>query len=244
MPHTVTRLDFDRLLTYIYLGPSMCPKSQDLLVSEDFLISVMKLSAYWDIDDGMTYTKEEFTRRGNQLHPALQFELGRCFRIDAWIEPGFRRLMDINILDLDSIQINQIGLQGYSHLTRTKAKIRALRAQIAFHVPPIVNSGDCDTPATCMYSWKREWEERVRQLIHHPENPISCLTLLAQLRNTHIAGLCDGCQDLTVTWIWGKGLLTQEEDLVDEAVEALMTLQMDEPVRAALRESVAGMIMV
>jgi hypothetical protein len=93
-----------------------------------------------------------------------------------------------------------------------------------------------------MYSWTREWEERVRQLIYHPENPISCLVLLDQLRYTSIVGLCNGCQDLTVTWIWGKHLLTQEEDPVAEAVEALMALQTDEPIRAALSESVDTVI--
>lgn len=221
---------------------SKCPISEDLLVCEDFLTSVMKLSTYLDIDDGITYAKQELTRRGKLLHPALQFELGRCFRIDAWIEPAFRRLMDISVLKLDSFQVTQIGHHGYFQLIQTKAKIRALRAEIAFHVPPIVNGADCDTPATCMYSWTREWEERVRQLIHHPEDPISCLTLLEQLRYTNIVGLCNECQDLTVTWIWGKGLLTQEEDLVDQAVEALMALQTDEPLRAVLSESAAGKI--
>ncbi|KAJ7504923.1 hypothetical protein B0H11DRAFT_1904997 [Mycena galericulata] len=56
-----------------------------------------------------------------------------------------------------------------------------------------------------------------------------CLKLLDQLRN-----------DLTVTWIWGTGLLTQEESLVDDAVEALMDLQTERPLRIALSDSVAG----
>ncbi|KAJ6570735.1 hypothetical protein B0H10DRAFT_1964570 [Mycena sp. CBHHK59/15] len=91
-----------------------------------------------------------------------------------------------------------------------------------------------------MISWNREWQERVWQLIHHPDTPISCLDLLDQLRNTHIDGLCDRCQDLTVRWIWGKSLLTQEEGLVDEAIEALMALQTGEPIRAALSASIAA----
>ncbi|KAJ7474572.1 hypothetical protein B0H11DRAFT_2235950 [Mycena galericulata] len=206
--------------------------------SEDFLISVM--TAFLDIADGTEFTTREFTRRGNRLHPALQFELGRCFRIDSWIGKAFRRLMNMRLVTLDAFQVSQIGHLGYFWLTQTQFKIQELRTKIAFHVPPAVNSGDCDTPGTCGHSWTREWEERVRQLIHHPEEPISCLDLLDQLRDVHIDGLCNGCQDLTVTWIWGTGLLTQEESLVDDAVEALMDLQTERPLRIALSDSVAG----
>lgn len=105
---------------------------------------------------------------------------------------------------------------------------------------PLVSHADCVTSNACMHSWNREWEERVHQLIHHPEQPITCLDLLDQLRNVHIDGLCDGCQDLTVTWIWGKCLLTKEDCFVEEAIEELMKLQTDELVRAALSASVAG----
>lgn len=202
----------------------------------------MKLSSLFDIKDGMDHTIQEFTRQGDAMHPALQFELGRCFRIDTWIEPAFRRLMDMRLTSFDSLQVSQIGHHGYFWLTQTKAKIQELRTEVAFHVPPIVNSGDCDTPATCGHAWTREWEERVRQLLHHPKVPISCLELLGQLRNVHIEGLCDGCQDLTVTWLWGKCLLTREEGFVEEAIEELMKLQTDEPLRAALSASVAGLV--
>ncbi|KAJ6524107.1 hypothetical protein DFH09DRAFT_937477 [Mycena vulgaris] len=234
LPSCISHEDFDNLLTYMFLGPSMHPKTVE------FLISVIKLSALFDIEDGTVYATQRLNELGDQLHPALQFELARSFRIDAWIDPAFRRLMRGSILSLNSSQVAQIGHHGYFWLTQTKAKIDALRTKIAFHVPPIVNSGDCDTPAACMYSWTREWEERVRQLLHHPDSPIGCLALLYQLRNTHIDGLCNECQDLTVTWIWGKCILTQEEGLIDDAVQALMDLQTDQPLCAALSDSVCS----
>ncbi|KAJ7766581.1 hypothetical protein B0H14DRAFT_3592498 [Mycena olivaceomarginata] len=153
-----------------------------------------------------------------------------------------QQLMDLPLTALTAAQVAQIGHSGYLYLTQTKAKIQALRTKIAFHVPPIVNSPDCETPGTCLFTWNREREERVRVLIHHPEHPISCLVLLDQLRNVYVPGLCDGCQDLTVRWIWGKCLLTQEETLIDEAVASLMVLQVEQPLRQALRESVINCI--
>ncbi|KAJ7728401.1 hypothetical protein B0H14DRAFT_3899590 [Mycena olivaceomarginata] len=143
LPWCISRFDFDNLLIYLYMGPSAYPDS------EDFLISVMKLSALFEIADGTTYTKAEFNRRGRLIHPALLFELGRCFRIDPWIEQAFRRLMDLPLVSLDFSQ----------------AKIQALRTKIAFHVPPLVNSVDCITPDTCVSSWNREWQERTDEPI-------------------------------------------------------------------------------
>ncbi|KAJ7301267.1 hypothetical protein DFH08DRAFT_978904 [Mycena albidolilacea] len=57
--------------------------------------------------------------------------------------------------------------------------------------------------------------------------------LMKHLANTEITGLCDRCQKRTVTWIWGTGYPTKEQDYIDKAVVALMALQTDEPIRAA-----------
>ncbi|KAJ6456833.1 hypothetical protein C8R47DRAFT_1227720 [Mycena vitilis] len=236
IPSCISRHDFDSLLKYLYKGPSDYP------TSDEFLVSVLKLSSFFEIADGVDFATREFTRRGNHIHPALQFELARCFGIDIWIEHAFRRLMDSSLTSLTSEQVTQIGHCGYYWLTQTKAKIQELRTKIAFHVPPVVSSPGCEAPARCIASWNREWEEHVRQLIHHPESPIRCLDLLSDLRNTHIEGFCDECQDLTATWIWGKCLLTKEEYLIEEAIAALMVLQTEQPLREALRDSVHRLI--
>ncbi|KAJ6491346.1 hypothetical protein C8R47DRAFT_1214734 [Mycena vitilis] len=235
LPSSIGRSDFDNILIYLYSGPSAYPKT------DAFLISVMKMSAYWEIADGTEYAIDEFTRRGTKLDPALQFQLGRCFGLDLWVRCGFRRLMGVCLdKDLDFFQVSQIGLEGYFWLAKTKAKLQNLRNTAAFGVPPVVNCAGCESPEACVFAWNREWVESVRQLLHHPTQPIDCLDLLDQLRNIHIDGLCDGCQDLTVTWLWGKDLLTQEEDIIDEAVAALMAIQQDEPVRASVVASIPG----
>ncbi|KAJ7327885.1 hypothetical protein DFH08DRAFT_816055 [Mycena albidolilacea] len=59
--------------------------------------------------------------------------------------------------------------------------------------------------------------------------------LMKHLANTEITGLCDRCQKRTVTWIWGTGYPTKEQDYIDKAVAALMALQTDEPIQAAMR---------
>ncbi|KAJ7817122.1 hypothetical protein B0H14DRAFT_2843288 [Mycena olivaceomarginata] len=213
----VTQTDFDNLLAYLYMSPSAHPKTTE------FLISVMKLSAFFEIQDGVDHAKAEITRRGDCINPALRFELARCFGVNEWIEPTFRRLMEMSLVDLSS--------------SDTKAKIAELRASISFNVPPVLNSMECLAPDYCARSWYREWVFNVRTLLHHPNRWTSCLSLLDQLRNVHIAGLCDACQDLTVTWIWGKQMLTREEGYIEEAIVAFKDLQRNEPTRAVVSNS-------
>ncbi|KAJ7731738.1 hypothetical protein B0H16DRAFT_1733098 [Mycena metata] len=138
LPYGLMMVDFDHLLTYLFTGPSMYPNT------EAFLVSVMKLSAMFEIADGMHYTIREFTLRGDGVHPALQFELARCFDIDDWLEPAFRRLMKMSIIDLDSSHVAQIGHSGFYWLARLKTQVQELRTKIAFHVPPIVTA-NCST---------------------------------------------------------------------------------------------------
>ncbi|KAJ6469989.1 hypothetical protein C8R45DRAFT_1105078 [Mycena sanguinolenta] len=236
LPHSISEMDFDSFLTEGISQYDQCSSKDDRILQE-FLVSVMRMSAFFEMRDGMEHAKGEIERRGNCIHPAVKFELARCFRIDAWIEPTFRHLLGISVGDLSFSQVAQIGQSGYFWLTVTKAKIAELRAKIAFDVPPIVHSIDCNTRWDCAYAWSREWTDNVRNLIHHPDQPISCLGLLHQLRNVHISELCDKCQDLTVTWIWGKQLLTQEEDLIEKAIAALHELQVNEPLRVVINDT-------
>ncbi|KAJ6531669.1 hypothetical protein DFH09DRAFT_1284822 [Mycena vulgaris] len=70
--------------------------------------------------------------------------------------------------------------------------------------------------------------------LREPEAPSGCVDLLHQLRSATIDGICNACQDLSVTWLWGKGGVDREEEKIDEAVSALISLQTGAPSRATL----------
>ncbi|KAJ6626417.1 hypothetical protein B0H10DRAFT_2211307 [Mycena sp. CBHHK59/15] len=106
----------------------------------------MKLSSFFKIEDGIAHCIEEVTHRGEDFHPTLQFQVARHYRVGHWIDPAFRRLMAMSILFLDVYHTVQIGLYGYFWLVQTKAKIQELRTKITFHVPPVINDADCNTP--------------------------------------------------------------------------------------------------
>ncbi|KAJ7651826.1 hypothetical protein B0H17DRAFT_1215170 [Mycena rosella] len=130
--------------------------------------------------------------------------------------------------------MRQIGDAGYFGLIQTKAQIQNHCQHFGFDTPAAINDPACNTPATCNFTWSREWDTTVSKLIHHPDVPMSCIDLLNLLEETEIDDLCEGCGKRTVSWVWGTGHATKEEDLIDAAVTALMSLQIDEPIRAAL----------
>ncbi|KAJ7434921.1 hypothetical protein B0H11DRAFT_2289560 [Mycena galericulata] len=232
LPTDLNQYDFDHLLCYIYTGPSTHPKT------DDFLVSVLKLSTFFQMEDGIAHAVQELTFKGENFHPALQFELARRYRVDHWIEPAFRRLIKLPITELSMIHMDQIGRAGYFWLVQTQAKIEKHRKEFTFNTPRIITGPECNRPGTCEYTFTCEWNGNVPKLIHHPDFPISCVELLDLLKETEIDDLCEPCRKLTVSWIWGTGNVTREETFVDEAVAALMALQTDEPIRAALRNTI------
>ncbi|KAJ7747493.1 hypothetical protein B0H16DRAFT_1888720 [Mycena metata] len=219
LPLIVNQFDFDNLLCYIYIGYTNHPKT------DAFYVSILKLSTFFQIDDGVTFAIQNLTLKGKDFHPALQFELARLYRVDNWIAPAFRRLMELPITSLNLNHIHQIGQAGYFYLVQTKAHIEAHRKQFG-------------APLICQVAWAVEWNSSVPRLVHHSEVPVSLVDLMNSLKETEIERLCEGCRRRTVTWIWGTGYVTKEDVFINEAVAALMILQTDEPIRAALRRTV------
>ncbi|KAJ7833969.1 hypothetical protein B0H14DRAFT_2166569, partial [Mycena olivaceomarginata] len=166
LPLNSTAADFDNLLLYLYKGPSEHPKTVE------FFISVLQLSTFFQLDDGVAYAITEFERKGDKFDPPLQFQLARMFRVDQWIEPAFRSLMDLPDSSLTLRKLGQIGETGCYHLIRTKDKIRRIRARLAFGTPKLRPFRDCDTPGSCEYHWAKEWWEGFARLIHHPDTPL------------------------------------------------------------------------
>ncbi|KAK7001955.1 hypothetical protein R3P38DRAFT_2648677 [Favolaschia claudopus] len=231
LPITLEQQDFDNLLCYIYLGPSPHPKTYE------FLISLLKMSAFFQINDGIAHVVQQFEVQGNVLDAGLQFELARLYRIDEWIEPSFEKLVKLPFTKLTAELMSQMGNAAFSQLLKTKGEIEKVRRKFTFNAPPVCTHPECDNPPRCMASWTCEWYRSVPKRIHHPKEEcfITLAGFLMQLSKEDITDLCNGCRDRTITWIWGTGYGTKEMDLTKQAVEALMALQTHEPVRGTVR---------
>ncbi|KIJ06895.1 hypothetical protein PAXINDRAFT_19900 [Paxillus involutus ATCC 200175] len=99
----VVRHEFDHLLDYLFGGQES---------REEFLVSVLKLSMFFEITRGFEYAVTELTRL-TPFDAALQIQLGRQYRVDHWVEPAFQTLMSKPLLRLTSFDAARMGLQYF-----------------------------------------------------------------------------------------------------------------------------------
>ncbi|KAJ6456898.1 hypothetical protein C8R45DRAFT_1110694 [Mycena sanguinolenta] len=175
------------------------------------------------------------------LHPfdaALQFELARRYRVDQWIDPAFHKLMKLPLKDLELPLVDQIGPADYVWFVKRRLRSSNIAGSSLLMPPPIVNDPGCENKAICAVTWNVEWGRTIPKVIHYPDVHTTFPELLFSLEATEITDVCDECRKRTVTWIWGTGYATAEDDIVARAVTALTALKTDEPIRAALRKNV------
>ena len=55
---------------------------------QEFLVSVLKLSAFFEINHGYQYAVAELTRL-SPLKTSLKLQLGCLYCVDHWVEPAF-----------------------------------------------------------------------------------------------------------------------------------------------------------
>ncbi|KAJ6470975.1 hypothetical protein C8R45DRAFT_937130 [Mycena sanguinolenta] len=169
--------------------------------TDDFLGSVLKISTFFEIEDGIAHAIQVFELQGHRFDAALQFELARHYRVDQWIDPAFRKLMELPLKDLDLLLMDRIGPAGYVWLVKAKAESEQHRWQSTFNAPPIVNDPGCENRAIRAITWNVEWGRTIPKVVHHPDVHTSLPKLLFSLEKTGITDVCDACRKQTVRWI-------------------------------------------
>nr|GAT45238.1 predicted protein [Mycena chlorophos] len=215
LPDNLVMADFRNLLKWIY-QPSLW-RHQDL----SFWVSVLKLSTFLAIDDGINAVVEEFQRRivnaqAVTLVPkmatanaettldttkevpsaVLRYHLSLHYHVDAWFIPAFMELLDTDITTLTQQEIYSIGFDSYILLTQAQAKIQKIRRSAVFDVPPLPSSAvsGCLTPGSCYVHWTAFWSNWVRQMVHHPDQPAKMAKMLVDMDTGGVKGVCEQCK--------------------------------------------------
>jgi hypothetical protein len=197
-------------------------------------MSILKLSVFLEVKDGENWALAELPRLSN-FSPALKLEVARKYRVDNWVEPAFRELMTIPLQDFEISDVHRIGLTYYAILVNTKAKIDDHRRSLAFRAPDIVCGIFCTTKAACAISWASEWWRGIGKQLLHPEAALTGRQVHTGLDNVRLPYMCLDCQQQTIEMVKSTGAFIKEEKMVDDALEQIMMLQTDEPIRASMR---------
>ncbi|KAK7030024.1 hypothetical protein R3P38DRAFT_3314636 [Favolaschia claudopus] len=151
LPITVEQQDFDNLLCYMYLGAGASPKT------DEFLVSLLKTAAFFQVKDGIAHVIAEFDRQATNLDHGVRFELARLYSIDEWIRPSFEELVNKPLEEFTKALISQLGDEGLYWVLKTKGEIETVRRQFTFDTHPVCTDPACDNPARCMDAWLSEW---------------------------------------------------------------------------------------
>ncbi|KAF8128142.1 hypothetical protein EV363DRAFT_1340831 [Boletus edulis] len=229
--HGIIRREFDYLLAFLsggYAGEQH---------REEFLISVLKLSDFFEITHGSQYAITELSRL-ESFDASLKLQLGRQYRVDHWVEPAFRDLLSRPLSSISRAEACRMGLEYFYILAHTKSLVEGSCRSIAYTAPPHVQPPICTTPSRCEASWKEEWWNGIARQLLHPYDPSCGHEILAWLDDAEIPGLCAACKEATISELKDKQMdvLFQEEEVVNTAVMEIMALQTDEPIRASFRQ--------
>ncbi|KAF8124440.1 hypothetical protein EV363DRAFT_1454488 [Boletus edulis] len=220
--HGIVRWEFDHLLTFLFGWYSGEPQRQD------FLISVLKLSDFYQIDRGFQYALAEL-KRLSPFDVALKLELERQFHVHEWVEPSFRAMVERPVSSISRIEARRMGMENFWILTTTKAKIEEHYRALAYTQPMLVRSPECKTPLACAAAWKEEWWNGIARHFLHPEPPCrSHGGILVLLQETNFdGGICASCKAGILSKLESSAALRYEEDMQDIAAVLVMEAQMD-----------------
>ncbi|KAH6905450.1 hypothetical protein BKA70DRAFT_1293211 [Coprinopsis sp. MPI-PUGE-AT-0042] len=222
LPYTnITPQKLDNLLTYLYCSPCEHPRS------DDFLLDVLDLSMFLDIDDGKKYAIEVFEARCFAFDPVLQFRLARTYGIEQWIEPATRRILSWELSAVTKSQASDIGFESYYEIVRTKMKLNRLRTSMALVAPRLVEAEDCNTKGVCKLEWKDGWWVLIAPHILHPEEPMHGERLKLELEIGALPKVCSKCQAATTEWMDGKGVFDKHNLIIEEGISSIKLMHGD-----------------
>jgi hypothetical protein len=194
---------------------------------DDFLINVLELLAYLQIDDGRAYAIKGFESRGCLFNAILQFKLARMYGIDEWIKPATQRILKWELSAITHKEASNIGFTSYYEIIKIKVKILELRTFMALGTPPFVAAPNCPEQLMCTKSWDQEWWKSIAPHILNPDAPMTGEHLKIELECSTLPGVCNQCQTAMTMMMDIKGCFDKEELILEEGISKIKALNGD-----------------
>ncbi|KAF8547302.1 hypothetical protein OG21DRAFT_1425130 [Imleria badia] len=201
------------------------------LECQEFLISVLKLLDFYQINLGFQYAVTELKRLSPMVFElSLKLQLGCQFRIHEWVKPSFHVMMERPVSSISRLEAHRMGMEYFWILMTTKAQIDEHYHALAYTEPALDQSdGVCNTPWACAVVWKDEWWNSVARHLLHPESPCRSQSgIIALLQETNFdGGNCASCKAGIVLKLIGSPTLWYQEEQKDIACVQVMDAQMN-----------------
>ena len=142
------------------------------MISEESLISIMKLSKLWFIEDGVKFVLY-FLQHCPTFRPALQLYFAFHHGQPHWIEPAFRALVKIPLQKLTERDAELLGTTVMWVLSKTISELQEHRQMLAYTWPRLeVSRFYCseESHVFCSQRWQIYWLTEVAAFLLHPGN--------------------------------------------------------------------------
>ncbi|EPQ57570.1 hypothetical protein GLOTRDRAFT_127923 [Gloeophyllum trabeum ATCC 11539] len=211
LPSCINEKEVDHIFRYLFKGWS------NENASEEELIAILKLSHMWEITDAHNYAIQ-MLNKSTVSNPALRFHLGCTYQVYDWIEPAFRELMSMPVHAITRPMAHLIGPNAFYAIANTHAQIAEHRLVLAFYPSPYIEDVSCFTSEQCRQAWTTQWWQGLAKHLLHPDAGRNGRQILDMLETVRIPGMCQGCQDLNVSWVKQREALTRDEEMFEETI--------------------------
>ncbi|KAJ7757363.1 hypothetical protein DFH07DRAFT_958724 [Mycena maculata] len=221
LPEKFTAMECERFLEFIFNTRGWTAKTPPL---ED-LCAVLKTCHFFAVEAGIDYAIHHLQDHA-KLDAALRFKLGCDYHLPDWIKQAFDELMTVSIDKLTPEDENLLGWAAYRALARAQAEVWDHRATLAVCPPDVLHSNWCNNPGYCTSEWEKSWVSLSGVLGALIKEELPGSEIHDKLETYSGGGMTRDCHRRTCNSLKetaeAKSRLKKEEDIIDNAVEALI----------------------
>ena len=213
-------------ISQAYSGNPLHSRWTDDQPSIETACAILKVSHFLAAPRGIAYAKRCLDTVGSL--PAVQrLVLGFNYGFDSWIKMAFDELMLVPVNDISKEDEAMIGWAAFRALAKAQLQVMDARLNLAVRVPAVNHCNECSVHGFCQGEWAKMWTSMDGVLGALIKEELPGSQILEKLPTFYRGGMNSECHRRTCDGLKGSvdklSILREEEELIDKAVEELMS---------------------
>ncbi|KAJ6448113.1 hypothetical protein C8R45DRAFT_948170 [Mycena sanguinolenta] len=164
---------------------------------------------------------------GRGWQPACSSALGFNYGFDSWIKMAFDELMLVPVNNISTEDNAMIGWPAFRALAKAQLQVMDAWLNLAVCVPVVNHCNECYVHSFCQGEWAKMWTSMDGVLGALIKEELPGSQILEKLPTFYCSGMNSECHRRTCDGLKGSvdklSILREEEELIDKAVEELMS---------------------
>jgi hypothetical protein len=156
--------------------------------------------------------------------PVDLISLACRYRIDGWIEPMFRRLVDTPLQDISLAKARKLPLEIIYGLMQVHAAVGEHYRLIAAEPPPLVHGENCPSNKRCADDWYATWWNGMGRFLLDARHPLGWKEAVRRLEHLQFGGMGKDCLEMALKVVREGHAFLLADQLVRETGIKLSTI--------------------